>query len=129
MNVINEEDNTNLMLNEFNEMLEEKLYNASMDNENKINELLNLIHDLNKILEENENKINLLSNSFNKFQNDNINIIQTMSIQEEKINSIDFLYEEIHKLKNEIHNLVSNFDDKNEEDKFTKQFLSSIRIK
>ena len=80
-------------------------------------------------MEENENKINSLTNSFNKFQNDNINIIQAMSIQEEKINNIDYLYEEIHKLKNEIHNLVSNLEDKNEEDKFTKQFLSSIRIK
>ena len=128
-NLLNEADNTNLILNDFNEIVEEKLYNASMDNENKINELLNLIHDLNNILEENENKINSLTNSFNKFQNDNINIIQSLSIQEEKINNIDYLYEEIHKLKNEIHNLVSNLEDKNEEDKFTKQFLSSIRIK
>ena len=128
MNSINEEDNANIILNDFNELMEEKIYNASMDNENKINELLNLIHDLNKILEENEDKINGLTNNFNKFQSDNINIIQMMSIQEEKINNIDFLYEEIHKLKNEIHNLASNLDDKNEEEKFTKQFLNSARL-
>ena len=129
MNLMNEEENANLVLNDFNELMEEKIYNANMDNENKINEVLNLIRDLNKILEENENKTNSLINNFNKFQNDNINIIQMMSIQEEKINNIDFLYEEITKLKNEIHNLASNFDDKNEEEKFTKQFLNSIRIK
>ena len=129
MNLMNEEENANLVLNDFNELMEEKIYNANMDNENKINEVLNLIRDLNKILEENENKTNSLINNFNKFQNDNINIIQMMSIQEEKINNIDFLYEEITKLKNEIRNLASNFDDKNEEEKFTKQFLSSIRIK
>jgi len=129
MNISHGEENANLIMNEFNELMEEKMYNASIDNENKINELLNLIHDLNKILEENENKINYLTDNFNKFQNDNINIIQMMSIHDEKINNIDFLYEEIHKLKNEIHNLASSFDDNNEEDKFTKQFLSSLRIK
>ena len=129
MNLTHEDENANLILNDFNELMEEKIYNASIDNENKINELLNLIHDLNKILEENENKINYLTDNFNKFQNDNINIIQMMSIHDEKINNIDFLYEEIHKLKNEIHNLASSFDDNNEEDKFTKQFLSSLRIK
>ena len=127
-NLINEEENANIILNDFNEIMEEKIYNASMDNENKINELLNLIHDLNKILEENEDKIDVLTNNFNKFQSDNVNIIQMMSIQEEKINNIDFLYEEIHKLKNEIHNLASNLDDKNEEEKFTKQFLNSTRL-
>ena len=129
MNLTHDDENANLILNDFNELIEEKIYNASVDNENKINELLNLIHDLNKILEENENKINYLTDNFNKFQNDNINIIQMMSIHDEKINNIDFLYEEIHKLKNEIHNLASSFDDNNEEDKFTKQFLSSLRIK
>jgi len=123
MNLTHEDENANLILNDFNELMEEKIYNASVDNENKINELLNLIH------EENENKINYLTDNFNKFQNDNINIIQMMSIHDEKINNIDFLYEEIHKLKNEIHNLASSFDDNNEEDKFTKQFLSSLRIK
>ena len=139
-NMLNEEENANLILNDFNEMLknnnlqideivQEKIYNANMENENKINELLNLIHDINKILEENENKINLINNNFSKFQNDNINIIQTLSIQDEKINNIDFLNEEIQKLKIKINDLASYLDDKNEEEKFTKQFLNSIRIK
>jgi len=129
MNLLNEEDNTNLLLNEINSLIDEKIYNANIDNENKINELLNLIHDINKILEENENKITLLTNNFNKFQNDNINIIQTLSIQDEKIKNIDYLNEEILKLKNELNSFVSNLEEKNEEDKFTKQFLSSLRIK
>jgi hypothetical protein len=84
---------------------------------------------MNKILEDNENKINILNNNFNKFQNDNINIIQMLSIQEEKISNIDFLNEEIRKIKNDMNNLVSNFDEKNEEEKFAKQFLNSMRIK
>jgi len=139
-NMVNEDESANIILNDFNEMLknnnlqmdeiiQEKIYNSNIDNENKINELLNLIHDINKILEENENKINLINKNFTKFQNDNINIIQMLSIQEEKINNIDFLNDEINKLKIKINDLASYLDDKNEEEKFTKQFLNSIRIK
>ena len=139
-NMVNEDESANIILNDFNEMLknnnlqmdeiiQEKIYNSNIDNENKINELLNLIHDINKILEENENKINLINKNFTKFQNDNINIIQMLSIQEEKINNIDFLNDEIHKLKIKINDLASYLDDKNEEEKFTKHFLNSIRIK
>jgi hypothetical protein len=118
--------NNNLQIDE---LIQEKIYNANVDNEKKINELLNLIQEINKIVEENENKINLLSSNFNKFQNDNVNVIQTLSIQDEKINSIDFVNEEIKKLKLKFNEIASFFDDKNEEDKFAKEFLSSVRIK
>ena len=74
-------------------------------------------------------KINILSTNFNKFQNDNVNVIQMLSIQEEKINSIDFMNEEIKKLKMKFNEIASFFEDKNEEEKFTKEFLSSVRIK
>ena len=145
-NDINEKDfslnekNSNIIMNDFNELIknnnlqmdefiQEKIYNANVDNENKINELLNLIQEINKIVEENENKINLLSTNFNKFQNDNVNIIQMLSIQDEKINSIDYVNEEIKKLKLKLNEIASFFEDKNEEDKFAKEFLNSVRIK
>ena len=145
-NDINEKDfslnekNSNIIMNDFNELIknnnlqmdefiQEKIYNANVDNENKINELLNLIQEINKIVEENENKINLLSTNFNKFQNDNVNVIQMLSIQDEKINSIDYVNEEIKKLKLKLNEIASFFEDKNEEDKFAKEFLNSVRIK
>ena len=134
------EKSSNIIINDFNELIknnnlqmdeliQEKIYNANVDNENKINELLNLIQEINKIVEENENKINLLSTNFNKFQNDNVNVIQMLSIQDEKINSIDFVNEEIQKLKLKFNEITSLFEDKNEEDKFAKEFLNSVRIK
>ena len=110
-------------------MIQEKIYNFNVENENKINELLNLIQDINKMVEENENKLNLLNTNFNKFQNDNVNIIQMLSIQDEKINNIDFMIEEIQNLKVKFNEITSNIEDRNEEDKFAKEFLSSIRIK
>ena len=134
------EKSSNIIMNDFNELIksnnlqidefvQEKIYNANVDNEKKINELLNLIQEINKIVEENENKINLLSTNFNKFQNDNVNVIQMLSIQDEKINSIDFVNEEIKKLKLKFNEIASFFEDKNEEDKFAKEFLNSVRIK
>ena len=134
------EKSSNIIMNDFNELIksnnlqidefiQEKIYNANVDNENKINELLNLIQEINKIVEDNENKINLLSTNFNKFQNDNVNVIQMLSIQDEKINSIDFVNEEIKKLKLKFNEIASFFEDKNEEDKFAKEFLNSVRIK
>ena len=138
-NSVNEKG-SNIIMNDFNEILknnnlqidefiQEKIYNSNIDNENKINELLNLIQDINKIVEENENKINSFNSNFDKFQNDNINIIQMLSIQEEKIKNIDFMNEEIKKLKMKLNELTSSLDDKNEEDKFAKEFLNSLRIK
>ena len=118
--------NNNLQIDEY---IQEKIYNSNIENENKINELLNLIQDINKIVEENENKINSLNLNFNKFQNDYVNIIQMVPIQEEKIKNVDYMFEEIKKLKIKFNELASNFDDKNEEDKFTKAFLNSVRIK
>ena len=118
--------NNNLQIDEY---IQEKIYNSNIENENKINELLNLIQDINKIVEENENKINSLNLNFNKFQNDNVNIIQMISLQEEKIKNVDYMFEEIKKLKTKFNELASNYDDKNEEDKFTKAFLNSVRIK
>jgi chromosome segregation ATPase len=134
------EKSSNIIMNDFNELIksnnlqmdefiQEKIYNSNVDNENKINELLNLIQEINKIVEENENQISLLNTNFNKFQNDNVNVIQMLSIQEEKINSIDFVNEEIKKLKLKMNEFASYFEDKNEEEKFTKEFLSSVRIK
>ena len=134
------EKSSNIIMNDFNELIksnnlkmdefiQEKIYRANVDNENKINELLNLIQEINKIVEENENKINLLNSNFNKFQNDNVNVIQMLSIQEEKINSIEYVNEEIKKLKLKFNEIASFFEDKNEEDKFAKEFLNSVRIK
>ena len=134
------EKSTNIIMNDFNELIknnnlqidefiQEKIYNYSVENENKINELLNLIQDMNKIVEENESKINLLNSNFNKFQNDNVNIIEMLSIQDEKINNIDFIIEEIKKLKISFNEITSNIEDKNEEEKFAKEFLNSVRIK
>ena len=68
------EKGSNIILNDFNEIIknnnlqideyiQEKIFNSNIDNENKINELLNLIHDINKIVEENENKINLINSN------------------------------------------------------------------
>ena len=114
---------------QMDELINEKIYNMSIDNENKINELLNLIRDINKILEENENKINSITVNFNKFQNDNIDIIQMISIYEEKIGSIDYLNNEINEIKMRIKNLNTHFDDQYEEEKFAHQYLSSITIK
>ena len=139
-NILIKEKKVNINLEDFNELIKnnniqmdelmnEKIYNAGIDNENKINELLNLIHDINKILEENENKMNSIIDNFNKFQNDNINIIQAISIYEEKINNIDYLNNEINELKMKINNMNNHFDDKYEEEKFTHQYLNSITIK
>ena len=137
---LNMKENSNIIFNDFNEMLKSnnmqldeyiqgKIFNSNIENENKINELLNLIQDINKIVEENENKINMVNSNFNKFQNDSVNIIQMLSIQEERIKKIDFLIDEVKKLKIKFNELASSFEDKNEEDKFAKEFLSSVRIK
>ena len=121
-------DNFKELIKNHNEQIEkyiqEKIYNTNIDNENKINELLNLIQDINKIIEDNENKINIMSSNFNEFQKDNINIIEMVSVQDEKFKKLDFMVQEFQKLKTMINDINSTLEDKNEEEQFTKRYLS-----
>ncbi len=107
-------------------LIKEKLSSNNFQIENKLNNILNVIEDLNKITEENEYSINEIKENFRKIQQDNIDVIKEMSIQTEKYNQIDFLIEQISQLKEKYGKLLNIFDsNENEEDKFIKQYLSS----
>ena len=107
-------------------LIKEKLSSNNIQIENKLNNILNVIEDLNKITEENEYSINEIKENFRKIQQDNIDVIKEMSIQTEKYNQIDFLIEQISQLKEKYGKLLNIFDsNENEEDKFIKQYLSS----
>ena len=107
-------------------LIKEKLSSNNIQIENKLNNILNVIEDLNKIVEENEYSINEIKENFRKIQQDNIDVIKEMSIQTEKYNQIDFLIEQISQLKEKYGKLLNIFDsNENEEDKFIKQYLSS----
>ncbi len=107
-------------------LIKEKLSSNNFQIENKLNNILNVIEDLNKITEENEYSINEIKENFRKIQQDNIDVIKEMSIQAEKYNQIDFLIEQISQLKEKYGKLLNIFDsNENEEDKFIKQYLSS----
>ena len=107
-------------------LIKEKLSSNNIQIENKLNNILNVIEDLNKIVEENEYSINEIKANFRKIQQDNIDVIKEMSIQTEKYNQIDFLIEQISQLKEKYGKLLNIFDsNENEEDKFIKQYLSS----
>jgi hypothetical protein len=107
-------------------LIKEKLSSNNIQIENKLNNILNVIEDLNKITEENEYSINEIKENFRKIQQDNIDVIKEMSIQTEKYNQIDFLIEQISQLKEKYGKLLNIFEsNENEEDKFIKQYLSS----
>ena len=107
-------------------LIKEKLSSNNIQIENKLNNILNVIEDLNKIVEENEYSINEIKENFRKIQQDNIDVIKEMSIQTEKYNQIDFLIEQISQLKEKYGKLLNIFEsNENEEDKFIKQYLSS----
>ena len=107
-------------------LIKEKLSSNNIQIENKLNNILNVFEDLNKITEENEYSINEIKENFRKIQQDNIDVIKEMSIQTEKYNQIDFLIEQISQLKEKYGKLLNIFEsNENEEDKFIKQYLSS----
>ena len=111
------------------ELIKDKLNSINVQTENKINEILNVIQDINKITEENEFSINDLKNNFRKIQEENIDVIKQISIQSEKLKQIDFLIEEITQIKEKYSKLISIFDDnQKEEDKFIEQYLSSREV-
>lgn len=92
-----------------NNLVDEKFNRVNIYNENKINEILNLIQELNKIIEENEENIKKINISLDKEQNDTQNIIKLISVKEEKINSIDFILEEIKNIKIKYAQIFNEF--------------------
>ena len=82
---------------------------------NKINEILKLIEEINKIAEDNEFTINEHNENIRKIQNDNLTLIKVVAIHSEKINSIDYLLNELANLKNKYFKLLSFANTSNEE--------------
>ena len=74
---------------------------------NKINEILHLIEEINRIAEDNEFNINEQNENIRKIQNDNLTLIKVVAIHSEKINSIDFLMNELTNLKNKYFKLLT----------------------
>ena len=106
------------------QIIKEKLNSINIQTQNKINEILNVIQDINKITEDNEFAINELKDNFRKIQQENIDVIKEMSIQTEKLKQIDYAIEQIGQMKEKYGKLISIFDDnQKEEDKFIEQYL------
>ena len=102
--------------------IKEKLNSINIQTQNKINEILNVIQDINKITEDNEFAINELKDNFRKIQQENIDVIKEMSIQTEKLKQIDYTIEQLGIMKEKYGKLISIFDDnQKEEDKFIEQ--------
>ena len=103
---------------------ENKLNNMSILNDNKINEILNVIQDLNKITEENEFSINELKENFRKIQTDNINLIKNLQIIKEKNKQIDYILEQISNIKNSFSKVLNIYENNyNEEENFIENYL------
>ena len=111
------------------QIIKEKLNSINIQTQNKINEILNVIQDINKITEENEFVINELKEHFRTIQQENIDVIKEMSIQTEKLKQIDYAIEQIGQMKEKYGKLISIFDDnQKEEDKFIEQYLGPKEI-
>lgn len=81
------------------EEIENKLININVEHENKINEVLNILQEINKITEENEFNINEQKENIRKIDNDYVNVIKIVAKQTEKLSQIDYLLDEFNKLK------------------------------
>ena len=103
-----------------NNKMNEKINEFNIFNENRINELLVLMHDINKIIEENEIKVNKFNEKVEKMQKDNLNIIKYISLQEQKINNFDLIMNEINNLKEKFYLMMNdnNFNNNIIEDSF-----------
>ena len=115
------EKKLNMLINDFSDMtkdtnkiinnkMNEKINEFNIFNENRINELLILIQDINKIIEENEIKINKVNDNMKSMQKDNFNLSKILSIQEQKFNSIDLIISEINNIKEKIYLLVNDYN-------------------
>ena len=108
------------------EIIEDKINSINIHTENKLEEVLNVIQDINKITEENEFSINEMKENFRQLQNDNIDIIKQVSIHSEKLKTLDFLISQISELKEKFNSLISIFSENEiEEGKFSDFYFSN----
>ena len=101
---------------EIEEIIKNKL--DEIYSNNKINEILHLIEEINRIAEDNEFNMNEQNENIRKIQNDNLTLIKVVAIHSEKINSIDYLMNELTNLKNKYFKLLTlakNVHEENEE--------------
>ena len=128
------EKKLNMLINDFSDLtkdneilinnrINEKFNEFNIHNENRINELLVLIQDTHKIIEENETKINKINNSIKKTQKDNIDIIKYISIQSQKFNSLEIIFNEIKNIKEKFNFLMGNSMNDKKKEKFNMEFL------
>ena len=98
---------------------------------NKINEILKLIEEINKIAEDNEFNINEQNENIRKIQNDNLTLIKIVAVHSEKINNIDYILNELNNLKNkyfQIASVVNNVNNEKEEEIFTNEFIAKYKV-
>ena len=108
------------------EIIEDKINSINIHTENKLEEVLNVIQDINKITEENEFSINEMKENFRQLQNDNIDIIKQVSIHSEKLKTLSFLISQISELKEKFNSLISIFSENEiEEGKFSDFYFSN----
>ena len=119
----NKEKKLNMLMDDFqnlnkntdfiiNNKLEEKINEFNIFNENKINELIELIQNINKIIEQNNFKIIKFNENLQNIQKDNLNLVKIISVQEQKFNSFDLINNEINSIKEKIRILIDNYNNK-----------------
>ena len=105
-------------------IIEEKLSNVKAENERKINEILSLIDEHKKIIEENDFALNELRDAVRNIQNENVDVIKVVSVQTEKIKQIDFVVDQISELKEKMSKLINIFgENQKEEEEFINNYL------
>lgn len=105
-------------------IIEEKLSGVKAENERKINEILSLIDEHNKIIEENDFALNELRDAVRSIQNENVDVIKVVSVQTEKIKQIDFVVDQISELKEKMSKLINIFgENQKEEEEFINNYL------
>ena len=115
------EKKLNLLINDFSDLakesnnminnkINEKMNEYNIYNENRINEFLVLVHDINQIIEKNEIKLNKYYENVEKVQADNLNIIKFISVQEQKFNSLDLIMNEFNNMKEKFYLINNNFN-------------------
>ena len=102
---IEQYNNLDNKISEIDEIIKNKL--DEIYSNNKINEMLSLIEDINKVSEENEFNINEQNENIRKIQNDNLTLIKVVAVHSEKINSIDYIMNELTNLKNKYFKLLT----------------------
>jgi hypothetical protein len=107
-------------------LIDDKIGLLQNNFDGKLDDLLSLVNDMNKVVEKNDLTIIENKDNIRLIQNDHLSFIKIVSLLKDKADNLDYVMEQITDLKQRYGKIINLYSEHSqEEDKFTNKFFNN----